>query len=118
MAIKTGDYIRYKESAYTGVTKINRVSYVKDEGGKLTYKLSDDTETTDPYIISFGSLMDVLQAGDLVITCYDTVKQVEKITNNCCQLYSDFHLIFEDSATKYIRSILTKEQVGHYAYKL
>lgn len=118
MKAKSGDYIRYKESAYTGITRVSRVSYVKDESGKVTYKLTDDSETTDPYIVSAGSLMDVLRAGDLVITCYDTVKQVEKVSKNYCQLYSDFHLIFEDSATRYIRSILTKEQVGHYAYKL
>lgn len=118
MTVIAGDYIRYRESAYTGIVKVNKVSYVKDDGGKFTYKLSDDTETTDPYIISTGSLMDVLREGDLAITHSDKVKQVEKIKSNYCQFYSDFHLTFEDGITKSIKAILTKEQVEYYAYKL
>ena len=114
--IVSGNLVRYRTQ--TNIIKIGKIAYIKDDCGKLKYVL-DNKESVDYLnIIAFGTLIDVLRPGDLLITNYGGVKKVEDVSiGNVIYTYPD-HAIRKDSdELNYIDAVLTNEQVSLYAFR-
>lgn len=117
--INSNELIRYKESIYTGLTKVGRISYSKDDNGKVSYTLSDGTEVKENYIIAHGDLTDVLREGDILIMNYGTCKTIENVSiGNVIYCFPDHPIQAGSPEVDLIAGILTKEQVDHYSFKM
>ncbi len=62
--ITSGDYIRYTKNKKT---YIDKVCYSYSANGKTIYELPNKSGVDEASILSYGSIEDVLENGDLII---------------------------------------------------